>query len=307
MRQGDGYENADVLNGLFAEGTWEIIEDLVEYEERIVRPAEVDFTASLRENTNVGLRRIKGTGEDLYHRLSRTPSWSSCSTAACGPWSRAVQPCAGREGRTSPECGACSTWAAATASTPSPSRRPTPAWSSPSRTSPARWRSPARRSPSTACPTGSPCEPTDIFADTYPTDHDCVLFANQLRDLVAGGEHTAVAQGPRGVAGRRAGAGVQRHVRRQRGRPAVRGPGQRVLRDAAGCQHTIYRWGQYEEWFAAGRVREARAAARRPVDAARRDQRGQVMAQRVPEPTMSSTYQDAPPAGGGAACPPART
>ncbi|MGY4978578.1 methyltransferase [Streptomyces sp. 900105755] len=91
----------------------------------------------------------------------------------------------------------------------------------------------------------------DIFADTYPTGHDCVLFANQL-----------VIWSP------------EENVRLLRKAHAALPDGGRVLvfnamSDDSGdgplyaaldnvyfatlpaASSTIYRWGQYEEWFAA--------------------------------------------------------
>jgi ubiquinone/menaquinone biosynthesis C-methylase UbiE len=52
---------------------WETFTDVVAFEADIVYEGQADLVASLRSNTNVGLRRIRGTGRDLYHRLSENP------------------------------------------------------------------------------------------------------------------------------------------------------------------------------------------------------------------------------------------
>jgi SAM-dependent methyltransferase len=84
------YRNSDLVQGMCAEGTWTIIADLVEFQHRITGPASMDLVASLRHNTNVGLRHIPGDAPDLYQRLAGDPdleqlfyrcmkSWSSLS------------------------------------------------------------------------------------------------------------------------------------------------------------------------------------------------------------------------------------
>ncbi len=89
-RSREGYRNSDLIQARFADGSWPIIEDLVEFQHRITGPASTDFAASLRWNTNLGLRHIPGDAPDLYQRLAGHPeleqlfyrcmkSWSSLS------------------------------------------------------------------------------------------------------------------------------------------------------------------------------------------------------------------------------------
>jgi ubiquinone/menaquinone biosynthesis C-methylase UbiE len=89
-RGDDGYRNSELVQGMCADGSWPIIQDLVEFQQRITGPASVDFAASLRWNTNLGLRHIPGDAPDLYQRLAAHPeleqlfyrcmkSWSSLS------------------------------------------------------------------------------------------------------------------------------------------------------------------------------------------------------------------------------------
>jgi hypothetical protein len=56
----DRYWNAELVEAMFRDGLWTIMEDLVAFESHIVHPVEVDFVESLRRNTNVGLRRLEG-------------------------------------------------------------------------------------------------------------------------------------------------------------------------------------------------------------------------------------------------------
>ncbi|NVI98244.1 methyltransferase domain-containing protein [Myxococcus sp. AM009] len=67
------YRNAAAVEQLFEEGTWASFKAVVGFEQHICYEGQVDFTESLRTNKNVGLRRVRGTGRDLYHRLSENP------------------------------------------------------------------------------------------------------------------------------------------------------------------------------------------------------------------------------------------
>lgn len=64
------YVNGSMISEVFKQGIWKIFKDVVAFEQYIVYSAQVDFTESLRNNTNIGLQRIPGNNRDLYHRLS---------------------------------------------------------------------------------------------------------------------------------------------------------------------------------------------------------------------------------------------
>lgn len=67
------YRLAPVVLHLMSEGDWQRFKDTVAFEQHVVYEGQLDFTDSLRENRNVGLRRVRGSGRDLYHRLSENP------------------------------------------------------------------------------------------------------------------------------------------------------------------------------------------------------------------------------------------
>jgi len=92
VRTGDVYRNAALLEGMFKDGSWEIIADLVAFEEAFVLPTQIDFTESLQKNTNVGLRRIPGEGSDLYHRLAGHPELQQLFYRCMRSWSRLSNP-----------------------------------------------------------------------------------------------------------------------------------------------------------------------------------------------------------------------
>ncbi|WP_396026188.1 methyltransferase [Actinomadura sp. 9N215] len=70
-RTDDTYRNGAVINALMTTGQWTAFEAAVEFEAHINYGGLQDFSASLKENSNIGLRRIPGEGPTLYHRLSQ--------------------------------------------------------------------------------------------------------------------------------------------------------------------------------------------------------------------------------------------
>lgn len=67
------YSNSIAIRTLFENDQWEIFKDVVAFEQYIVYVSQVDFVESLKTNTNIGIRHIPGNGRDLYHRLSENP------------------------------------------------------------------------------------------------------------------------------------------------------------------------------------------------------------------------------------------
>jgi ubiquinone/menaquinone biosynthesis C-methylase UbiE len=67
------YRLAPVLDEMMKSDEWQRFTYIVAFEQHIVYEGQHDFTESLRDNTNVGLRRVPGAGRDLYHRLSENP------------------------------------------------------------------------------------------------------------------------------------------------------------------------------------------------------------------------------------------
>ncbi|GIG61428.1 O-methyltransferase [Longispora fulva] len=67
------YSNCAVVDALFASGDWGRFADVVGFEQYVVYAGQADYTESLRDNTNIGLRRVPGEGPDLYHRLAEDP------------------------------------------------------------------------------------------------------------------------------------------------------------------------------------------------------------------------------------------
>jgi L-tyrosine C(3)-methyltransferase len=178
--QRDGrYRNAALVEDMLRDGTWEIIEDLVTFEARIVYPAQVDFVEALRRDTNVGLRRFPGEGSDLYHRLAATPALERLFYRCMRSWSRLSNPVLVAEAdldgvRRVLDVGGGDGVNAIELAKANPDVHFT-VLDLPGATAIAR-RNIAEHGLGDRI---TACE-GDIFADPFPPGHDCVLFANQL-------------------------------------------------------------------------------------------------------------------------------
>jgi ubiquinone/menaquinone biosynthesis C-methylase UbiE len=178
VRDGEGYRNADLIDRMFPD-SWEIIEDLVEFEARIVLPAGADFTESLRADSNVGLRRIPGDSDDLYHRLAGDPDLERLFYRCMRSWSRLSNPVlvanADLTGvRRVLDVGGgdgVNSIALATAN---------PHVSFTVLDLPGALEFARKRIAETGLSDRISVQECDMFSDAYPPGHDCVLFANQL-------------------------------------------------------------------------------------------------------------------------------
>lgn len=84
------YRASPLIGGLIASGQWPVIKDTIAFEAEIVYHGQADFVASLREDRNVGLRRIPGDGTDLYHRLAENERLQAIFYRYMNSWSSAA-------------------------------------------------------------------------------------------------------------------------------------------------------------------------------------------------------------------------
>ncbi len=91
-KYGDIYYNSTIIKELYDKNLWEIFKDIVAFEQYIVYKGQVDFTDSLRSNSNVGLRHIPGIGRDLYYRLSENPDLEKIFYKYMTSWSKLSNP-----------------------------------------------------------------------------------------------------------------------------------------------------------------------------------------------------------------------
>jgi L-tyrosine C(3)-methyltransferase len=87
-KNAEKYKNSPLIEKLFNDDIWQIFKDVVGFEQHIVYLGQVDFVESLRTNSNVGLRRVPGTGRDLYHRLNENPKLEKAFYAYMNSWTR---------------------------------------------------------------------------------------------------------------------------------------------------------------------------------------------------------------------------
>ncbi|MGW6918979.1 methyltransferase [Kitasatospora sp. NPDC054939] len=249
VREGDAYRNADLLAAMFADDTWEITADLVEYEERIVRPAEVDFTDSLRADHNVGLRRIAGEGGDLYHRLSADPDLEQLFYRCMRSWSRLSNPVLVEQAdltgvRRVLDVGGGDAVNAIALARANPEVAFT-VLDLPSTVEIAR-----RKVAEQGLADRIEVRAADIFTDDYPAGHDCVLFANQLVIWSPEQNLALLRKAYRALPG-----GGRVLVFNAVSDESGDGPLYAALDNVyfatlPAPSSTIYHWGQYEQWFA---------------------------------------------------------
>jgi predicted O-methyltransferase YrrM len=84
----DYYENSKSINYMFQENVWDIFKDVVAFEQHIAYLAQFDLADSLRQNSNIGLKRVPGVGRDLYHRLAENPHMQEVFYKYMDSWTR---------------------------------------------------------------------------------------------------------------------------------------------------------------------------------------------------------------------------
>ncbi|GEM_PF-508322 len=92
VKTGDTYHNIRAVEQLFAQNQWKIFHDTARFEGLICYDGQGDLVESLRQNTNVGLRRTPGQGRDLYHRFSENEQLNSVFYNYMGSWSELANP-----------------------------------------------------------------------------------------------------------------------------------------------------------------------------------------------------------------------
>jgi hypothetical protein len=173
------YHNAPVIEKLFADGQWSIFTSVVAFEAHIVYEAQTDFTESLRLNTNVGLRRIRGVGRDLYHRFHENPHIERVFYRYMRSWSELSNPFLLENGEFSAvkkvlDVGGGDAVNAIALAQAHPHLDITVM------EIPATGPIARRRIEEAGLSERITVHEGDMFADEFPTDVDCVLFSHQM-------------------------------------------------------------------------------------------------------------------------------
>lgn len=87
VKENGVYRNAQVISDLMATDDWQRFKDTVAFEHHIVYESQLDFTESLKKNSNIGLQRFPGEGRDLYHRLHQNPKLENVFYRYMRSWS----------------------------------------------------------------------------------------------------------------------------------------------------------------------------------------------------------------------------
>ncbi|WP_433598110.1 methyltransferase [Nocardia sp. CA-135953] len=91
-KQADGYRNGGVIAELFAAQQWPIMRDIIEFQARVSYLPASDYTESLRQDRNVGIRHFPGDTEDLYSRLANVPGLEDLFYRCMNSWSKLSNP-----------------------------------------------------------------------------------------------------------------------------------------------------------------------------------------------------------------------
>lgn len=177
--QGSWYRVAAQIADLMERGVWQHIKNSVAFQQYIVYEGQADFTESLRQNTNVGLRRIPGEHADLYHRLAQTPWLEDVFYRYMRSWSLLANEHLTRnvdlsDARTLLDCGGGDAVNAIALAHANPRLRVTVLEIPSSVTVAAEGINQARLGERITV------QGLDIFTDPFPTGYDCVLFAHQM-------------------------------------------------------------------------------------------------------------------------------
>lgn len=87
-KRGDTYVNSDMVRRKLLRSGRRFLGPLVDIQAEIINPTMADFAESIRQNTNVGLRKIDGPGTTLYERLTAHPELQKVFYANMGDASR---------------------------------------------------------------------------------------------------------------------------------------------------------------------------------------------------------------------------
>lgn len=70
---GHKFTNCQAIDKLFTANEWRMFASLVGIQAYIMYPGQMDYTESIREGRNIGVRRFLGEGSTLYERIKNDP------------------------------------------------------------------------------------------------------------------------------------------------------------------------------------------------------------------------------------------
>jgi SAM-dependent methyltransferase len=92
QREGDRYAPSDTLRDAIEEGTWPLIRNIIDFQQRISYLPAKEYAESLRTGRNEGLKHLPGSGNDLYSSLEQTPELENLFFRGMNSWSELSNP-----------------------------------------------------------------------------------------------------------------------------------------------------------------------------------------------------------------------
>ncbi|ASF07416.1 putative O-methyltransferase [Nocardia brasiliensis NBRC 14402] len=91
-RDGDHYRLGATLAAAMADGTWPLLRNIIDFQQRLSYLPAKEYAESLRTGKNLGLKHLPGTGSDLYSRLEQTPELENLFFRGMHSWSELSNP-----------------------------------------------------------------------------------------------------------------------------------------------------------------------------------------------------------------------
>ncbi|MCM6778274.1 acetylserotonin O-methyltransferase [Nocardia sp. CDC159] len=91
-REDDHYALGETLRAAMEDGTWPLIRNIIDFQQRLSYLPAMEYAESLRTGKNLGLRHLPGTGGDLYTRLEQTPELENLFFRGMHSWSELSNP-----------------------------------------------------------------------------------------------------------------------------------------------------------------------------------------------------------------------
>ena len=91
-REGDMYAPSDTLRAAMEEGTWPLIRNIIDFQQRLSYLPAKEYAESLRTGKNEGLKHLPGSRNDLYSRLEQAPELENLFFRGMNSWSELSNP-----------------------------------------------------------------------------------------------------------------------------------------------------------------------------------------------------------------------
>ncbi|WP_433664240.1 methyltransferase [Nocardia sp. CA-128927] len=91
-REGEEYTLSAMLHDAMADGTWPLIRNIIDFQQRLSYLPAKEYAESLRTGKNLGLKHLPGKGNDLYTRLEQTPELEALFFRGMHSWSELSNP-----------------------------------------------------------------------------------------------------------------------------------------------------------------------------------------------------------------------